>query len=63
MAMNGSPRVLPLIGGIVAVVGALVSLIAVFLDYYDGGFARRFCCSRGAAPTPTPAPTARPAGP
>ncbi|HUF84289.1 MAG TPA: hypothetical protein VMQ81_06815 [Acidimicrobiia bacterium] len=39
--MNGSPRVLPLIGGIVAMVGALVSLAALFPDYYDDGFARR----------------------
>ncbi len=39
--MNESPRVLPLIGGIVALVGALVSLAAVFPDYYDDGFARR----------------------
>jgi len=39
--MNGSPRVLPLIGGIVALVGALVSLAALFPDYYDDGFARR----------------------
>ena len=39
--MNESPRVLPLIGGIVALVGVLVSLAAVFPDYYDDGFSRR----------------------
>ena len=39
--MNGSPRVLPLIGGIVALLGALVSLAALFPDYYDDAFARR----------------------
>lgn len=39
--MDGSPRVLPLLGGIVALLGALISLVALFPDYYDDGFARR----------------------
>ena len=45
--MNGSPRVLPLIGGIVALLGALVSLAALFPDYYDDASPAGWSRARG----------------